>query len=38
MTTGNSTCNLSNISEKEKKIDHNYKVTTRLQLNDVGPQ
>ncbi|UJR36514.1 hypothetical protein I4U23_029235 [Adineta vaga] len=38
MTTGNSTCNLSNMNEIEKKAEYNYKVTMRFQLNEVGPQ
>ncbi|CAF3605488.1 unnamed protein product [Rotaria sordida] len=38
VTTGNSTCSLSNINKAEEKQEYNYKATMRLQLNDVGPQ
>ncbi|CAF2958561.1 unnamed protein product [Rotaria sp. Silwood2] len=38
VTTGNSTCNLSNINKAEEKQEYNYKITMRLQLNEVGPQ
>lgn len=38
VTTGNSTCNPSHLSEIEKKVEPNYKVTMRLQLNEAGPQ
>jgi hypothetical protein len=38
VATGNSTCSLSNINDVEKKNEYNYKVTARLQLNEVGPQ
>ncbi len=36
VTTGNSTCIPSN--ERENQAEYSYKVTMRLQLNDVGPQ
>ncbi|CAF0735027.1 unnamed protein product [Adineta steineri] len=38
VTTGNSTCTLSNINQIEQKTEYNYKATMRLQLNDAGPQ
>ena len=36
ISTGNSTCNLS--EDRAKQAEFNYKVAMRLQLNEAGPQ
>jgi hypothetical protein len=36
--TNNSTCSLSNVSTIEKRNDLIYKISLRLQFNDLGPQ
>ncbi|CAF1243505.1 unnamed protein product [Rotaria magnacalcarata] len=38
LTTGNSTCNPSNIKGLDEKQESTYKISMRLQLNEVGPQ